>query len=86
MGNFENKAGGGDSESGNGDEFIDPEDTEEIKKAKRAKLEPVDFSYTERDVLLYNLGVGAKAAELKWTYENADGFEVCHARHLSPTL
>ncbi|WVR05503.1 hypothetical protein IAU60_002521 [Kwoniella sp. DSM 27419] len=69
MSNFSNTS----AESG-ADEDDDPEDTPEIKEAKRNRPEPEDFSYTERDVMLYNLGVGAKADELKWTYENADGF------------
>jgi len=38
------------------------------------KHEPEEFGYTERDVILYNLGLGAKADELQWTYENAEGF------------
>ncbi|WWC89694.1 uncharacterized protein L201_004619 [Kwoniella dendrophila CBS 6074] len=74
MENFTNTAGG-DGDSGNsGENYEDPEDTPEIKEAKRNAPEPEDFTYTERDVLLYNLGVGAKADELHWTYENADEF------------
>ena len=37
--------------------------------------DPSEFTYTERDVILYNLGIGAEAKELKWVYENADDFE-----------
>ena len=73
-------------ESGNGDNYVDPEDTEEIKAAKRAKPEPEEVSYTERDVQLYNLGIGAKADELNWVYENADDFAVCLGRLAKPLL
>ena len=36
------------------------------------KLAPMDFSWEERDVMLYALGVGAGTDELPYTYENAD--------------
>lgn len=35
---------------------------------------PTEYSYTERDVVLYNLGVGARETELQWTYENHEDF------------
>ena len=77
LANFENVSGGGGSSSSDSDEsYDDAEDTPEIKAAKAKQLEPEEFTYTERDVMLYNLGVGAKADELQWTYENADGFAV----------
>ena len=65
------------ADSGDDSSYIDPEDTEDIKAAKRAESEPEEVSYAERDVQLYNLGIGAKADELKWVYENADDFAVC---------
>jgi hypothetical protein len=73
--NFENVSGG--SGSGDNESYDDAEDTPEIKAAKAKQLDPDDFTYTERDVMLYNLGVGAKADELHLTYENAEGFAVC---------
>jgi acyl dehydratase len=33
------------------------------------KLEPIEFTYEERDVMLYALGVGAGSDELQFTYE-----------------
>jgi multifunctional beta-oxidation protein len=66
-------AGGAEASSGSED-FVDDEDPEPIKAAKRAKVEPDEYKFTERDVILYNLGIGATVKELKWTYENADGF------------
>jgi acyl dehydratase len=52
----------------------------DVSKALGAQLEPVEFTYDERDVMLYALGIGAGARnptapeELKFTYEN--GLEV----------
>lgn len=59
---------------------MDDEDPEPIKAAKRANVEPDEYKFTERDVILYNLGIGATVKELKWTYENADGFCVSCSR------
>lgn len=42
--------------------------------AKDKVPEPVVNTYTERDIILYNLGVGATEKELQWTYENDDEF------------
>ncbi|WVF71831.1 hypothetical protein IAT40_006640 [Kwoniella sp. CBS 6097] len=74
MENFSNTAGSAEAD-GDGSNNEDPEDTPEIKEAKKQRIEPEEFTFSERDVILYNLGVGAKVDELKWTYENADGFE-----------
>lgn len=52
------------------------QDTDAIKDAKGREPLVDEMTYTERDVMLYNLGVGAKADELQWTYENADDFMV----------
>jgi len=69
--NFENT-----SQSSDSSPYIDDQDTEEIKKAKVNQRDTAEFSYDDRDVILYNLGIGANASELKWTFEGADGFEV----------
>lgn len=53
---------------------INEKDTEEIKHAKRNPPQGQDFTYTQRDVMLYNLGIGAHATELNNTYENAESF------------
>jgi hypothetical protein len=47
-----------------------------VAEAKRAKIDPVHYSYTERDVILYNLSVGATEKELQWTFEGDDQFAV----------
>jgi len=55
-------------------DYIDPEDSEIVIEAKKISVEPVDYSYTERDVILYNLGIGATEKDLQWTYEGDDQF------------
>jgi len=55
-------------------DHIDPEDPQIIIDAKKEKLDPVDYSYTERDVIIYNLGIGATEQDLRWTYEMDDEF------------
>lgn len=54
--------------------FADPEDSQLVVDAKKVTIDPVDYSYTERDVILYNLGIGATEKELQWTYEGHDQF------------
>ena len=66
----ESGASGSDSES----PYVDPEDSEVVAEAKKEPQEPVEFSFTERDVILYNLGIGATEQELQWTYENHEDF------------
>ena len=66
----ENAASGSDSD----DPYADPEDPEVVANAKKEQQEPLEFSYTERDVILYNLGIGATEQELQWTYENHEDF------------
>ncbi|KAK0450141.1 multifunctional beta-oxidation protein [Armillaria borealis] len=54
--------------------FADPEDADIVVEAKKMIVEPTEYSYTERDVILYNLGVGATEKELKWTFEGDEDF------------
>ncbi|KAJ7593022.1 hydroxysteroid dehydrogenase [Mycena floridula] len=56
--------------------FADKEDSKIVAEAKRTILDPEVYSYTERDVILYNLGIGATEQELKWTFEGDDEFSV----------
>ncbi|KAI5452980.1 hypothetical protein NCC49_006513 [Naganishia albida] len=77
--NFNNVSSAGSSSSNtegeDSSQYIDPEDPETIRKAKQHKFEPVEFSYDDRDVMLYNLGVGAKANELPFVFEGSDNFQ-----------
>ena len=55
-------------------DYIDKEDAQIVVDAKRSPIEAVEYSYTERDIMLYNLGIGATEKELQWTYEGDDQF------------
>ena len=46
-----------------------------IEKAKKSQSEGTKFTYDEKDVVLYNLGIGAKRTELPFVYENSDSFQ-----------
>lgn len=50
------------SASGN----VDQEILDKIAAAKKLKAEGTEFTYEERDVMLYNLGVGAKRTDLDY--------------------
>lgn len=56
----------------------DPEDSDIVAKAKKANggVYKSEYSYTERDCMLYNLGIGASAKELKYTFEGSSDFQV----------
>ncbi|KIJ67079.1 hypothetical protein HYDPIDRAFT_174325 [Hydnomerulius pinastri MD-312] len=56
--------------------FADPEDSQLVADAKKEVPEDHEYSYTERDVILYNLGIGATEQDLQWTYEGHDDFSV----------
>ncbi|KAE8266203.1 hypothetical protein A4X09_0g6147 [Tilletia walkeri] len=70
----EEEGGAAAGGSGAGD-YSDSEDPDLVKEAKKQAVQSGDFSYSERDVILYNLGVGATAKELNYTYEQDDDFE-----------
>lgn len=73
MANFGNE---GDSSDSSSDPYADPEDSPLVKQAKQSlsDSEPTEYTYTERDIILYNLGIGATEKELQWTYEGHDSF------------
>ncbi|KAL4064513.1 hypothetical protein J3A83DRAFT_4100984 [Scleroderma citrinum] len=54
--------------------FTDPEDSQLVSEAKKEIPEDEEFTYTERDVILYNLGIGATEQNLQWTYEGHEDF------------
>ncbi len=58
------------------DSYFDPEDTNLITTAKRELKfqKPFVYTYTERDVALYNMGIGASAEELHWIFDGDDEF------------
>jgi multifunctional beta-oxidation protein len=71
MANMANKSKSGSS-SGSGNQEI----LSAIEKAKSAKTEGTRFSYDDKDVILYNVSLGAKRTQLPLVYENNDDFQV----------
>jgi multifunctional beta-oxidation protein len=46
-----------------------------IEEAKKMTSEGTPFEYTDRDVILYNISLGAKRTDLPLVYENHDSFQ-----------
>ncbi|KAM5468225.1 bifunctional hydroxyacyl-CoA dehydrogenase/enoyl-CoA hydratase fox2 [Microsporum audouinii] len=46
-----------------------------ISKAKEMKAEGTPFDYTDKDIILYSLSLGAKRTQLPLVYENHDEFQ-----------
>ncbi|KAL2047003.1 hypothetical protein N7G274_001021 [Stereocaulon virgatum] len=70
MNNMQNKSGGGP-----GGAEPNPEVLKNIKRAKGMSSDGSKFKYDDRDVILYNLSIGAKRTELPLVYENSDSFQ-----------
>jgi len=73
MDNMQNRSGGAPARKQG---KVNQEVLDNIEKAKKAQGKGTEFSYDDRDVILYNLGVGAKRIELPLVYENSDSFQV----------
>lgn len=76
MANFSNRSDGGKGASGSSSGKESNSFLDAIKKAQKAEPEGTEFSYTEKDVILYNLGLGAKRTDLDLVFENDDNFKV----------
>ena len=72
--NFGNESEDSGESSSSSSPYADPEDSELVAEAKQNVEEPLEYSYTERDVILYNLGIGATEKEPQWTFEGDDAF------------
>lgn len=46
-----------------------------IEAAKKAKSDGSEYTFEERDVILYNLGIGAKRSELPYIFEGHESFQ-----------
>ncbi|KAK6433975.1 bifunctional hydroxyacyl-CoA dehydrogenase/enoyl-CoA hydratase fox2 [Oleoguttula sp. CCFEE 5521] len=84
MANMDNVSGKGAKSSGG--KGKNEEVLAAIEAAKKTKAEGTEFSYDERDVILYNLGVGAKRTDLALVYENDDNFQVLPGFGVIPTF
>ena len=83
MNNMQNRSKGENGDAtGNTDTGI----LDNIEKAKGMKAEGSNFKYDDRDVILYNLGVGAKRTELPLIYEGSDSFQVLPTFGVIPPL
>jgi multifunctional beta-oxidation protein len=73
MANMGNRAGGKKEEKAapEADQGI----LSNIEKAKKMTGEGTPFDYTDRDVILYNISLGAKRTDLPLVYENNESFQ-----------
>ncbi|KAI1342396.1 hypothetical protein F5Y15DRAFT_372624 [Xylariaceae sp. FL0016] len=72
MQNMGNKRGASKSpDSGTSNEYLEAQ-----QKAMKAESSPTEFSYSERDSTLYNLGIGAKRTDLQYVFEGHEDFQV----------
>ena len=56
-----------------------------IYEAQQMKGKAATYTYTDRDAILYNLGIGAKRTDLNLVFEGADNFEVLPTFGVVPT-
>ncbi|TAQ90250.1 hypothetical protein B7494_g1421 [Chlorociboria aeruginascens] len=74
MANIQNKSTGKKSESPK-KTAVNQEILDNIAAAKKLESTGTEFTYEERDVILYNLGVGAKKTDLPLVFEGDDSFQ-----------
>lgn len=72
MNNMQNKTASGAGTGKNVNAGI----LKNIEKAKGTQSEGSHFQYDDRDVILYNLAIGAKRTELPFVFEGSDSFQV----------
>lgn len=56
-------------------DFFDPEDSEVVREAKKIIVDPMEYEVDSKQIILYNLGIGATEKQLKWVYEGDSDFE-----------
>ncbi|KAJ3497350.1 hypothetical protein NLG97_g1975 [Lecanicillium saksenae] len=87
MGNLENKAG---SKGDSADAAPANEHLAAIAEAVKTEGAPTPFKLEEKDVLLYNIGVGAKATELDYVFvpnsEGAENFQLLPTFGVIPAM
>ncbi|KAG0278142.1 hypothetical protein BGZ95_004604 [Linnemannia exigua] len=71
MANFENV---GSDATGARPQVVSADGKVDVEAAKSLAFESEVFEYSERDVILYNLGIGAKRTDLNLVYENNEAF------------
>ncbi|KAH8590532.1 multifunctional beta-oxidation protein-like protein [Bisporella sp. PMI_857] len=73
MANMSNKKGSAKKEEKPVE--VNQEILDNIAAAKKAEAKGTEFTYEEKDVILYNLGVGAKKTDLDLVFEGAENFK-----------
>ncbi|KAK5082267.1 bifunctional hydroxyacyl-CoA dehydrogenase/enoyl-CoA hydratase fox2 [Lithohypha guttulata] len=71
MANMENKSNKSSNSSDDSEDY-----NASIEKAKSATAQGTEFNWDDREVILYNLSVGAKRTQLPLTFEGNDDFQV----------
>ncbi|KAL8279302.1 hypothetical protein RQP46_008339 [Phenoliferia psychrophenolica] len=79
--NFENSGDGDDAEA-----WADPEDSELVREAKVVRRATGSYTFTERDVALYNLGIGATEKELSLVFEGDEDFQALPSFGVIPPM
>lgn len=72
MNNMQNKSTG-ESKLSSGK--VDNKYSQKIDEAKRLESQATEFSYDDKDVILYNLSIGAKRSDLPYVYESSESFQ-----------
>jgi len=74
MANMQNKKGGASKRSDPAGE-VNEDVLSNIEKAKKAEANGTEFKYEHKDIILYNLGIGAKKTDLSYVFEGDDNFQ-----------
>ncbi|RAL66292.1 hypothetical protein DID88_005962 [Monilinia fructigena] len=74
MANMQNKKGSASKKAEKKVE-VNQEILDKISAAKKAEASGSEFTFEERDVMLYNLSVGAKKSELSLVFEGDENFQ-----------
>lgn len=70
MENMHNRKSGGKAKGSVNEEIL-----EKIEKAKNTKASATAYEFDDKEVILYNLSLGAKRTDLKWVFEGDENFE-----------
>ncbi|KAK4055386.1 hypothetical protein OIO90_003224 [Microbotryomycetes sp. JL221] len=73
--NFGNESSDSDDSGSDNSNYDDPDDPELVKKAKAESSANGEYDFTERDIALYNLGIGATEKELDLVFEGDSDFQ-----------
>ena len=76
MANMDNKRGGPDQDKSSNASTGNSSVLANIEAAKTMKAEGTPFSYDDKDVILYNLSLGAQRNDLPLVYEGSPDFQV----------